>query len=93
MCGADLHQQNHSSKRGGAVWQATGDSWGDDLPLGRPGYVADDGWMVGEPAQEKQNFWDTNFFGRPETRRHQPVARFVYLAFGNYLFLVLAFLV
>ena len=80
---------SHSRKRGGFAQQAGGDSWGDNFLQGRPGNVANSGWMMGEePAQERRNLWDSNVFGQPEIRRHQPVARFVALAFGKYPFLL-----
>ena len=87
ICGADWNQQNsswsHSRKRGGLAWQAgEGEDTLGDLPLGHTGDVVDDGWVMGEPVQEKQNYWDTNFFGQPETCRRQPVNRFVALAFA-----------
>ena len=87
--GAGWNQQasswSHFSKRGGVAQQAGGDSWGDGFLLGRlAGDVADDGWIVGQAAQEKRNLWDINYFGQPEIRHHQPVARFVAMAFGKY---------
>ena len=69
-------------------WEASGtfgeggDIIFDNLPLGRPGDVAEDGWMMGEPVQGKQNHWDTNIFGQLDTRRRQPVTRFVAFAFA-----------
>ena len=86
-CSGDWNEQNsawsHSRKRGGFGWQAGegGDILGN-LPLGQPADVADDGWVMGEPVQEKQNLWDKHFFGQPETCRRQPVTRFVAFAFA-----------
>ena len=91
VCGADWNQQksswSHSKKRGGFGLQAGegGDILGN-LPLGQPGDVVDDGWMMGEPVQEEQKHWDTNFFGQPETCRRQPVTRFVAFAFAFEIF-------
>ena len=84
-CGADWNQQNSawSRNREGSAWQAgEGGDIFENLPLGQPADVADDGWVMGEPVQEKQNLWDKHFFGQPETCRRQPVTRFVAFAFA-----------
>ena len=89
ICGADWNRRNsswsHTSKSGGFARQVGDDedtTWGNLPVMSHPGDVADDGWRMGDPPQEKQNLWDTNFFGQSQTRHHQPVIRFLAFAFA-----------